>query len=188
MSTLLKLTLADFEQMVEDGAFNWLRDRRIELIYGEIREMTPPGPSHSEAVSRLLRWSTDRTNAKQVVVRIQDPIGIPELDSQPQPDVVWAVAKSYQKAHPRPRDMHLVIEVADSSYDYDTGEKAEIYAQAGIKDYWVVNIPEFCIEVFRRPRRGVYLDRKEYPIGTLLAPLAFPRIKLSVGALFSGAM
>ena len=74
MSTLLKLTLADFEQMVEEGAFNWLRDRRIELIYGEIRET-------------------------------------------------------------RPRDVYLVIEVADSSYDSDVGEKVEIYAKADIKDY-----------------------------------------------------
>src|SRR5262245_19279705 len=113
MSTLLKLTLADFEQMVASGAFDWLGDRRVELIYGEIREMTPPGPSHSEAVSRLTRWSIARSDERRVVVRIQDPIGIPELDSQPQPDVVWVVAKSYSKAHPRPKDVLLVVEVAD---------------------------------------------------------------------------
>ena len=188
MSTLLKLTLADFEQMVASGAFDWLGDRRVELIYGEIREMTPPGPSHSEAVSRLNTWSHARIDRKKVVVRIQDPIGIPELDSQPQPDVVWVAAKNYSKVHPRPKDVLLVIEVADSSYDYDTGEKAGVYAKAGIKDYWVVNLQEFCIEVFRRPRRGVYQERKRFDVGTTLAPLPFPRIKLSVSGLFSGTM
>src|SRR5262245_44724954 len=79
----LKLKLADYEHMIEKGAFDWLRDRRIELIRGEIREMMAPNPPHSLVVSNLLTWSVNAAPADDVVVRVQDPVGIPELDSAP---------------------------------------------------------------------------------------------------------
>jgi hypothetical protein len=65
--------------------------------------MTPPGPTHAQAVSRLNRWSVENTDAKRVAVRVQDPIEIPEYDSAPQPDIIWAKAKDYSKQHPQPR-------------------------------------------------------------------------------------
>jgi Uma2 family endonuclease len=188
MSTALRMTLSDYEQMIERRAFDWLGDRRIELIFGELREMNPPGPSHAEAVSRLIRWSTSNTTEREVCVRIQDPIGIPEHDSAPQPDVVWAKPKSYGDKHPRQRDLLLVVEVAYTSLDNDMGEKAELYAGAGIKDYWVVNLEDFCIEVFRSPKRGRYTERRTYQSGDDLSPLAFPKLKLSVSGLFSGTL
>ena len=104
---------------------------------------------------RLIRWSTNNTNQGQVMLRIQDPIEIPALRQCPaNPTLFGPKPKSYSKQHPQPRDMLLVIEVADSSLDEDLGEMAELYAQAGIKDYWVVNIPDFCVEVFRQPNAG----------------------------------
>jgi hypothetical protein len=121
-------------------------------------------------------------------VRIQDPLEIPELDSAPQPDVVWAKPKDYSSQHPRPRDILLIIEVADSSLAEDLGEMARLYAQGGIKEYWVVNIPDFSIEVFRRPKRERYLEHKVYQSGQKVSPLAFPRLSLSVTGLFSGTL
>src|SRR3954452_23499350 len=100
-SMSLRLSLADFNRMVAEDAFRPLGKRRIELIYGELREVTPPGPTHAEAVSRLNRWSVENTDAKRVIVRVQDPIEIPEYDSAPQPDVVWARPRSYLKQHPQ---------------------------------------------------------------------------------------
>lgn len=188
MSTALRLTLDDYDRMIAEGAFDALRDKKIELIYGELREMTPPGPSHSQAVSRLNRWSHESTTEAEATIRIQDPIGIPELDSAPQPDVVWARPKDYGQRHPRPRDVLLLIEVSDSSLDYDLGEKAAVYAQAGIKDYWVVNIPDFCVEVFRQPKRGRYLEHRTFNVGEQVEPLAFPKLRLSVSGLFSGTL
>jgi Uma2 family endonuclease len=188
MSVGLRLTLADYDRMVADGAFDALRDRRIELIYGELCEMPLPEPVHCAVNSRLGRWSVHNTNKDNAVIRIHDPIGIPELDSAPQPDVVWARPKDYSKQHPRPRDILLLIEVADSSLDFDVGDKAELYAQAGVKDYWVVDLSGFAIEVFRSPKRGRYTDRKSAAIGEELRPLAFPKVKLSVSGLFSGTL
>jgi Uma2 family endonuclease len=157
----LKLTLADYEHMVEKGAFDWLRDRRIELIRGEIREMMAANPLDSVTVTNLSAWSIRNAPLDGVNIRVHDPVGIPELDSAPQPDIVWVRRRDYSERHPRSSDVLLIIEVADATYEYDTGEKLELYAECGIKDYWVVNVKHYRIEVFRKPRRGVYTVRDE---------------------------
>lgn len=187
-STALRLSLADYNRMVAEDGFRALGRRRIELIYGELREVTPPGPTHAEAVSRLIRWSTNNTSEREVMVRVQDPIEIQELDSAPQPDIVWAKPKDYSRRHPQARDILLLIEVADSSLSEDLGEMAELYAKAGIKDYWVVNIPDFAVEIFRKPKRDRYLEHHTYQAGQEISPLAFPRVSLSTSGLFSGTL
>jgi Uma2 family endonuclease len=181
----LKLTLAEYEQMIEKGAFAWLRDRRIELIRGEIREMMAPNPPHSLVVSNLLAWSIKSVPAEEVIVRAQDPVGIPELDSAPQPDIVWVRRRDYSKRHPRSGDVLLLIEVSDVTYDYDTGEKAELYAECGIKDYWVVNVKEYQVEVFRKPRRGAYTVQETIDYESAISPLAYPKISLEVEQAFA---
>ncbi|MCI0357222.1 MAG: Uma2 family endonuclease [Planctomycetaceae bacterium] len=181
----LKLTLADFEYMVEQGAFTWLRDRRIELIRGEIREMMAPNPPHSLVVTNLHEWSHDSVPRNEVIIRCQNPVGIPELDSSPEPDIVWVRRRDYFKRHPRNADVLLLIEVADTTYRYDTGEKLKLYAECGIKDYWVVNIREYRVEVFRKPRRGVYTERKVFDYEAVLSPLTFPKIELAVERAFA---
>ncbi len=181
----LKLTLAEYEQMVEKGAFAWLRDRRIELIRGEIREMMAPNPPHALVVANLNAWSHRSAPAEDVIIRVQDPVGIPELDSAPQPDIVWVRRRDYSKQHPRSGDVLLVVEVADATYDYDTGEKLELYAECGIKDYWVVSVKHYRIEVFRKPRRGVYTSRSEFDYESVVSPLAYPKIKLDVETAFA---
>jgi len=185
MSVTLRVTFDEYAQMVEDGAFDALRDRRIELFQGELREMNPPGPDHSEAVSRLNRWSVLTPPANQVNVRVQDPIGIPELDSAPQPDIAWTVPRSYADRHPLPHEVYLLIEVADSSVADDCGEKAALYATAGIQDYWVVNLPERLVHVFRGPTGGAYQQQFIARVGDETAPLKFPDVRLSVADLLA---
>jgi Uma2 family endonuclease len=75
---------------------------------------------------------------------------MPELDSAPQPDVAGVKVRTYRDRHPLPDEVLLLIEVADSSVDSDCGEKAALYAAAGIQDYWVVSLPERLIHVFRQ--------------------------------------
>jgi Uma2 family endonuclease len=187
-STTLRLSLADYNRLIAEDAFRPLGKRRIELIYGELREVTPPGPTHAECVDRLARWSFSNTDPRLVTVRIQNPIHIPAFDSAPEPDVAWTRFKSYSKQHPQPRDILLLIEAADNSLSEDLGEMSELYARAGIKDYWVVNIPDFCIEVFRQPKRGRYMDHRAYQSTDDLAPLAFPKVHLPISGLFSGTL
>ena len=181
----LKLTLAEYDHMVDQGAFDWLRDRRIELIRGEIREMMAPNPPHSVVVANLDAWSHKCVPENEVIIRCQNPVGIPELDSSPEPDIVWVRRRDYFKRHPRNSDVLLLIEVSDATYRYDTGEKRDLYAECGIKDYWVVNIRHYQIEVFRKPRRGVYTEQTTIDYESAVSPLAFPKVELAVERAFA---
>jgi len=181
----LKLTLGEYDQMVDQGAFNCLRDRRIELIRGEIREMMAPNPPHSLVVTNLDAWSHKSVPEDEVIIRCQNPVGIPELDSSPEPDIVWVRRRDYFKRHPRNSDVLLLIEVSDTTYAYDTGEKLALYAECGIKDYWVVNIRQYCVEVFRKPRRGLYTEQTTIDYESAVSPLAYPKIVLAVERAFA---
>jgi Uma2 family endonuclease len=185
MSVALHITFDDYQHMIEAGAFDTMRDKRIELIHGELREMSPPGHPHSEIVSRVNHWSVLEPPRNRVKVRIQDPIAIPEHDSAPQPDIVWAKPKSYGDHYPQPSEVFLVIEVADSSLDYDCGEKAELYAFGGIKDYWVVDVQSRVIHVFRKPSKAGFAQRTVIKLGEQIRPLAFPDVALDPTALFA---
>lgn len=184
MNTALQITIAEYDRLIKKGFFNQLRDRHIELIRGELRQMSPPGPVHEEAIDVLNRWSTSNTDPAVIRVRVQNSIGLPELDSAPQPDVAWVREQSYRKGRPTSEDVILVIEVSDSSLNYDRGTKAKLYAQAGIADYWVINLRDSCIEVFRDPQDGEFQSHEVFERGHTVRPLRFPKLKLSVTKLF----
>ena len=184
MSTGLQLTLAELDEMVARGAFAPLQPRRFELIRGELREMAPIGPDHADATDWLNAWTFDLPIKSKIRVRIQQPVRIEDLDSQPEPDVVWCKNKKYPH-HPTPPDVLLVIEVADETVKFDCGEKADLYASGGIKDYWVANLPDRTIEVFRKPKGDHYQQRRTYAVGEKVSPLAFPQVELNVRDLFA---
>lgn len=185
MSVALRITYDEYAQMVADGDFDALRDRRIELIQGEVRTLTPPEPDHSGTVDWLNEWSILKPPRGKVTVRIQNPLAIPEFDSAPQPDIAWVQRRQYRDRDPRPDEVSLLVEVADSSLEYDCGPKAELYAAAGIADYWVVSLPERVIHVFRQPHAGAYASRRTVAMDQPLAPLAFPEVVLRVSELFA---
>lgn len=184
MSTIARFTVADYDRMIEQGIFDEQRHRRIELIYGELRQMTPAGPDHEDVIDFLTRWRIDSTSKDEVRVRVQNSLGIPALDSAPEPDVAWVEARSYRRGRPLPADVLLVIEVAHSSLHYDRGEKAGLYAQAGFQDYWLVNIPGKCLEVFRDPQDGSYRSVETHAMSATVHPLALPSVSLKVEDLF----
>jgi Uma2 family endonuclease len=185
MSSVLRFTVAEYDRMIEQGIFDDRPLRRLELIQGEIREMTPPSPPHEDAVDLLMYWSIDNTPRDRVRVRIQNSLGIPALDSVPEPDVAWMQARSYRQRRPEPGDVLLLIEVAESSLVYDRGEKADLCAMAGIPDYWIVNLIDLCIEVHRNPQGGKYGATETYQVGQSIRPLAFPEATLDVARVLS---
>src|SRR5438093_8765665 len=184
MNTTLQITLAEFDRMIRRGVFDRPRHRRIELIRGELRQMSPPGPSHEAAVDKLTRWSCENTDADVVCVRVQNSIGLPELASAPLPDIAWVCAGAYEKQRPQADDVLLLIEVSDSSLSDDKGTKKKLYAEVGIADYWVVNLRDFCVEVFREPADGEYASHKIIERDGTVRPLAFPKVKLHLTRLF----
>ncbi|MGO9111626.1 MAG: Uma2 family endonuclease [Thermoguttaceae bacterium] len=170
---LAKLSLEEYERMIEAGVFAGPR-RRLELINGEIREMSPIGDPHAEVVDRLDEWGHDCMRGKRIRVRIQNAVRLPHAASSPEPDVSWVVKRNYWRGKPGPKDILLIIEVADSSLEEDTGEKAVLYAGAGIRDYWVVNLRNQTIEVRRDPGPDGYQGFATYSGSDELRPLACP--------------
>ncbi|MGO8688479.1 MAG: Uma2 family endonuclease [Thermoguttaceae bacterium] len=185
MSTIAHLTLAQYDRMIAAGVFDQGQRRRLEFIHGEIREMNPIGSRHEEIVDWLTVWSVDNLPRKEVRVRIQNSIGLPALESAPEPDVAWVVQRSYSRGRPVAEDVLLVIEVAESSLAVDTGEKADLYAAAGIADYWVVDVAAERIEVRREPLSGRYQSITTYSGNDDLRPLRLPEISLRPASLWS---
>ena len=184
MTIAMRFTVAEFDRMIEQGIFGDRPNTRFELIHGEVREMSPSGPSHDYVIDLLMYWSFDKALRDKVHFRIQNCLGIPVFDSVPMPDVALMKARNYREHRPEPLDVLLLIEVSDSSLQGDRREKAALYAGAGIKDYWIVNLNGFCVEVRRRPKNGEYQSIESFGIGQSVAPLAFPDASLNVADLF----
>lgn len=184
MSVLAKFTLQQYEKMMDAGVFAGPDERRMELIRGEIIPMSPIGTPHWRMVNVLNRWSANVTSEDDVENSIQNPITIPPNDSAPEPDVAWLRAKQYTE-HVRPDDVLLVIEVADSTLRFDTTDKAAIYAEGKIEDYWVVDLVSEVIHVHRDPIDGQYRTINMARKDDELSPLAFPDAVLKVGDAFA---
>jgi hypothetical protein len=121
---------------------------------------------------------------QRVIVRSQNPILVGD-DSEPQPDIALLTprADSYKKSHPTPAEVLLVVEVSDSTLNYDRDVKAPIYAHAGIRELWLVNLAEGRLEVYREPGARDYGERRLLWPGDTVAPLAFPDVVFAVGEL-----
>ena len=117
-------------------------------------------------------------------MRIEKTLGIPELDSVPRPDVAWVKQQDYSGARPRVKDVLLIIEVSDTTLAFDTRDKLLLYAQAGIKDYWVVDVKSKAVRVFRGPTKKGYRSAQAFSLDDEVAPLAVPDAKLAVKSLF----
>lgn len=179
--TTHRFTVADYHRMAEAGVFR--HDQRVELLNGEIRDMLPPGPGHSGGTNRLAHLFAHKDKGRFLVWN-QSPLSLNE-DSEPQPDVmlVKPQADFYSKEHPTPADVFLVIEVADSSLSYDRNEKLPAYGRAGIPEFWIVNVPKKCVEVYREPHFTGYAKTAIVKHGGTVAPEAFPDIALAVADL-----
>ena len=178
MSTIAHLSLAEFDHMIEAGVFDHGKRQRLEFIRGEIREMTPIGSLHEVVVDRLTEWSIRNLPKGKAWVRVQNSIGLPSLGSAPEPDLTWVARRDYSSGRPTARDVLLVIEVAESSLAYDCGEKADLYAAAGITDYWVINLPGRSIEVRRQPGAEGYQSVQTHAGQHEIRPLAMPQLVL----------
>src|SRR5262245_28806885 len=149
-----QFTVADYARMRETGILS--EDDRVELIDGEVRPMSPIGPLHAAIVNRLNRLISQQLGAT-AIVSIQNPIQLNDY-SEPQPDlaVLHPHDDFYAHAHPHATDTYLVVEVADTSIDYDREEKLPRYAEAGIPEVWLIVVDSHTIEQHTQPRNGRY--------------------------------
>jgi Uma2 family endonuclease len=183
MSTRVRVTYEQFEEMGRRGDFDDTDDR-YELLFGEICLLTRPEPLHEFVVGELTEWSIQSLPVGAARVRVQSTLGIPGLDSLTLPDIAWMRRRDYSKQRPLADDAFLVVEVADSTLSEDRNTKGKLYAQAGISDYWIVNIPKRCLEIQRDPEGAVYRTVLTLQPGEEARPLAFSEVALPVARLF----
>ena len=177
-----RFTVEDFAHMGEAGIF--AADDRVELIDGEIREMTPIGPSHAGLVGRLAELLINRLTGT-ANVRIQNPIRLGRY-TEPQPDLVVARRRDdyYAGHHPEADDVHLVIEVADSSLLYDREEKAPRYAAAGIPEAWLVDASGETVTACTEPGPSGFGEERLLRRGEEVVSAAVTGLRLPVDVIF----
>lgn len=167
-------SVEDYYRMAETGIL--AEDDRVELIEGEIFAMSPLGWLHVNCVNRCTALFT-RELGSAAIVSIQNPLQIDD-HSAPQPDIVLLrpAEDSFTGRLPGPADVLLLIEVADSSIQYDTGKKLPLYAGAGIEEAWIVDLQAGVIRVYSRPVDGAYQEVRETRHGNTLSPLLLPGV------------
>jgi Uma2 family endonuclease len=183
MRTSLNLTVNEYDEMVAKGAFDGL-SKKVELIEGEIHAMNPAGPRHDYIIEYLTHWSISNTDFRRIRVRIQSGLSLPEQTSRPEPDVLWVQADHPADRHPMATEVLLLIEVSESSIGFDRQRKAELYARAGIVEYWVVNTAEEIVHLFRDPSPSGYGSMTTHSAGQTITPLSAPNVRLDPGELF----
>jgi Uma2 family endonuclease len=162
-----RFTVEQYHQMAQAGILK--EGEKVELLNGLIFEKMTIYPPHSYAVGQLNRL-LGRLLDDRWVLRVQQPVTIPSRDSEPEPDILVATgpAARYVGRHPGPKDVALVVEVADSSLAEDQTTKLAIYAAARLPVYWVVNLVDRRVEVYTDPRGGknpTYRARRDYDPG-----------------------
>ncbi len=178
-----KWTRAQYDKAVAAGVFT--PADKIELIEGELIQKMPIHPPHTTAII-LTQNALSQILSQDYHVRSQQPIALSNI-SEPEPDltIVAGVPRDFRDSHPQ--SALLVVEVSDSTLAYDRGTKASMYAKAGIADYWIVNINERVVEVYRDPvkvnGRGRYQTQLRFGEGESITPLAFENATIAAADL-----
>lgn len=178
-----RFTVDEFHRMGEAGIISG--EDRVELIEGEIIQMTPISSRHAGCVNRLTRLFSSKAGSR-ALLGVQNPVQIAG-HTEPQPDVVLLRPRDddYMNSHPGPADVLLLVEVAESSLEYDRDVKVPAYARAGIPEVWLVDLVHGNIEVSLQPTPGGFQKTFTLGAGEGLAPSLLPDISLQVGEIIS---
>jgi len=174
-------TVEEYDRMVEVGILG--KEDHVELIEGEILEMSPIGDRHAACVDRAAVLLLPPLVGASIV-RIQGPIRLGDY-SKPQPDLILLRYQRdfFASGSPVTQDAHLVIEVSDSSIQYDRGPKLQVYARHGVREVWIEDLTTDRLLVFRDAEGGSYKTQLSLSPGDSIAPQAFPQLVLSVANL-----
>ncbi len=176
--TRRRFTVAEYYAMADAGILS--ENDRVELLDGDLIVMPPIGDWHAASV-KLFNNTMLPPLQNRAIISVQDPVRLDE-NSEPQPDVMLLRWRDdfYRNGHPGPDDVLLLIEVSDTSVDYDRNAKLPLYARAGIPELWIVNRPAQRIEAHTDPSGDEYATVRCFGPGETIAPQAFPDITLQV--------
>jgi Uma2 family endonuclease len=172
----------DYHRMIEAEIIT--TEDKVELLDGQILEMSPQQPPHAATVQRTWKYLT-RLLAEIADIRIQLPVTL-YPNSEPEPDiaVVRVDSREYLDGHPIPSDIFLLIEVADWTLNKDRGVKARTYAKADIPEYWVLDVNARVVYVFRQPENNIYTSEFILDENSTISLVAFPNIEVETKLLF----
>ena len=168
-----RFTADEYQRMGEAGI---LSDRdRVELIDGDVLAMTPIGPRHAASVDRATRAFATSVPSDEAIVRVQGPVRL-SLYTEPEPDIVLLRPRAdfYASAHPGPHDVLLIVEVADSSIDFDRNVKAYVYARSGVPEYWLVDLNDDTVVRYTLPEGDAYQQVERLDPDVRVAPALLP--------------
>ena len=166
-----RFSVEDYHRMAEAGVLK--PDARVELLDGRIIDRSPIGPLHGGMVNRLIRWFSTHARGRWLV-SAQNPVRLDD-HSEPEPDLMLLkpVPDDYTSCHPRPEEVFLLIEVSDTTLDYDRKEMLPAYGRVGIPEVWILNLNDRTIEVYREPHFTGYGSVQTLRPGDAAVPLAF---------------
>jgi Uma2 family endonuclease len=178
LATNLKYwTVQEYHHMSELGILN--ASERTELITGKIVLMTAKGTPHVIALQLIA--SSLQAQLNNALIRTQDPIELDDF-SEPEPDLVIVKGRilDYSSRHPGPNDVLLVVEIADSTLKKDCEVKDKLYARSNIPDYWVIDVKNDQVHIFRTPTPTGYASHLILSASQAVSPLAFPEVVLPI--------
>ena len=185
---LRRFSVDEYQHLIAVGIL--AADERLELMDGLILTMSPINPKHADCVDRLT-FALIRRLGDEVRVRIQSPITLEVRAAQPQPDVTLALARpqGYADRHPGAGEVLLVIEVSDSTLEDDRDEKLQLYAVAGLPEYWILNLVDMLLEVYQEPYLAVngeatYQRKQTFARNQTVAPLLLPNCQIDLAQVF----
>lgn len=176
LAATYKFTVDEYIRLYETGILD--AHDRIELLNGELIIMHAIGQRHAQAVTNFTAYLGEQAR-RRYMISPQNPVELEE-HSAPQPDLVLVPWARRSKRHPSPAEVHLIIEVADSSLSYDRTDKMRAYAAVGIREFWILNLQADTLEVYREPRAADYGERLTIGVEGTVSPLAFPDVSLAL--------
>ena len=186
MSTTTRITMEQYDEMIQRGDFEPREEHHVELIYGEISPMCPINPPHDDAVEELNIWSFRSPAAEGRASSGPGRFGVPVLDSVPQPDLAWLRWKRYTKQRPTPEDVLLGDRGCRQQPRQGSRIEGPTLRRGGYRGLLDLNLPGRSVEVREDPQGSTYRSLVVPHPGDEVRPLAFPEVALAVSRLFPG--
>jgi Uma2 family endonuclease len=176
-----RFTVKDYYRMAETGVLT--PETRVELLDGEIIDMSPIGPFHGGVTNFLNQFFSVAAKGRWITA-VQNPLRLND-HSEPQPDLMLLKPSPdfYRRQHPRPEDVFLLVEISDSTLEKDQEQKLPAYARAAIAEVWIIDLNDESIQVYREPHFAGYFAKTVLRVGDHAAPFAFPDVVVDVAEL-----
>lgn len=175
MVAVFKWSISDWHELVDSGV---LAGHRVELLEGEIIQMSPEGPMHSSTNYSVVEYFKELLQ-RRAVIRESHPITLDNSEPEPDIAVVHSPYNNYFTRHPCPKDIYWLVEISNKTLKIDLEKKSAIYARNGIPEYWVIDLVNKKVIVHTQPTGNSYAQIQAHRTG-ILSPQAFPNIAIAL--------